>query len=343
MTDNSRSEYQGLVRALTKSTRVALLRKHYSRRTQQSYVRWVERFLRFVQVKRPGELEQDDVVRFLTYLAKDRKVSASTQNQALNALSFFFTSILHKPVGDLSKVVRARRSRHLPVVFTEDEIVRFFHCLEGTPRLAASLLYGSGLRVSECVQLRVRDLDFDASVIHLRKAKGSKDRVTVLPRRLIPMLERYLLSIKNLYEHDLRSGYNGTGMPEALERKYPNAAKEWSWQFVFPSTRLQRGESGKEDRRWHTSEATLQRAVHAAVRDAGITKAGSCHSLRHSFATHLLAAGSDLRSIQELLGHRSVKTTMIYTHVLNLGAAGVQSPFDRVLSTSQLHRTESEK
>ncbi|PZR74522.1 MAG: integron integrase [Chthoniobacterales bacterium] len=330
--------------------------KHYSLRTERAYCDWIERFIRFHRLRHPREMTELEVGEFLTHLARDAKVAASTQNQALAALLFLYKQVLRQEIGWLERVERARRPARVPVVLTGDEVHRLLEHLHGTNRLMAGLLYGSGLRLMECLRLRIKDLDFGYGRITVRDGKGAKDRVTMLPLNLAEALHRHLVKVKAQHEEDLADGLGEVHLPYALSRKYPDAARSWPWQWVFPSSRLARdpraiGRARKEGeagsfvrgpgreansfpysppnlRRHHIDENTLQVAVKAAVRDAGIDKPASCHTLRHSFATHLLENGYDIRTVQELLGHKDVSTTMIYTHVLNKPGVGVLSPLD---------------
>jgi integron integrase len=302
--------------------------RHYSRRTEASYVAWVRRFILFHGKQHPREMGAREITAFLSHLAVAGGVSAATQNQALNALIFLYERLLETPVGELDGLVRARRPRHLPVVLTQEEVRRLLGELSGPPLLVASLLYGSGLRLLEALELRVKDVEFAVGEIRVRRGKGAKDRVTPLPRSCAPALREHLARVRALFEEDLRAGAAGVPLPDGLARKYPRAPREWAWQWVFPASRRFRDRSDGQERRWHLHETAVQRAVKQALRSAGISKAAGCHTLRHSFATHLLAAGHDIRTVQELLGHRSVQTTMVYTHVLNRGARGVASPLD---------------
>lgn len=272
-----------------------------------------------------GELE---INAFLTHLAVNETVSASTQNQALSALLFLYRHVLNREVGDLGDVIRARHSRRLPVVFTRDEARAVLDRLAGDRCLIVSLLYGSGLRLMECLNLRVKDLEFSRGEVTVRDGKGGRDRVTMLPASLGDQLRDYLHGVKRIHEGDLVAGWGRVLLPDALDRKYPNAAAEWAWQWVFPQERRWKDRKTGQEGRHHLHETLVQRAVRQAVRDAGIAKHGGCHTFRHSFATHLLEAGYDIRTIQELLGHKDVRTTMIYTHVLNRGGRGVRSPLD---------------
>jgi integron integrase len=271
-----------------------------------------------------------EINRFLTHLAVDDKVSASTQNQALSALLFLYRHVLGRDVGDLGDVVRARRSRRIPVVMTPEEVRGVLAELEGDAQLMASLLYGSGLRLSECLRLRVLGVDFSRCEITVRDGKGGKDRVTMLPESLKAQLREHLRRVRTMHERDLADGWGRVVLPGALDRKYPSAPADWRWQWVFPQERRWKNTRTGEQGRHHTDPTILQRAVKEAVRRAGVTKHVGCHTFRHSFATHLLEAGYDIRTIQELLGHKNLSTTMIYTHVLNKGGCGVRSPMDRL-------------
>lgn len=272
-----------------------------------------------------GEQEIND---FLTHLAVRGKVSASTQNQALSAILYLYRHVLEREVGDLGDVIRARRSKRLPVVMTREEVKTVFDHLSGNKWLMASLLYGSGLRLTECLRLRVQDLDFPNRELLVRDGKGGKDRRTVLPQSLIPILQDHLTHVKCIHEKDLTDGWGRVKLPGALERKFPNASAEWRWQWVFPQQNRWKNRETGEQGRHHIDESLIQKAVRDAVTKAGLTKRASCHTFRHSFATHLLESGYDIRTIQELLGHNDVRTTMIYTHVLNRGPRGVSSPMD---------------
>ncbi|MBA2434377.1 MAG: integron integrase [Chthoniobacterales bacterium] len=302
--------------------------RHYSLRTERCYCDWITRFILFHGKRHPREMAEAEVTAFLTHLARDRNVAASTQNQALSALLFLYKEVLKSEIGWLAGVERATKPKRLPVVLTRDEVHKIFHHLHGTPRLMAGLLYGSGLRLMECVRLRVKDLDFGYARITVRDGKGAKDRVTMLPLNLAAGLERHLQKMKAQHEEDVEEGFGSVYLPGALARKYPNAAREWAWQWVFPSSRLSRDPRGGERRRHHIDENVLQVAVKKAVRAAESAKPATCHTLRHSFATHLLENGYDIRTVQELLGHKDVSTTMIYTHVLNKPGLGVKSPLD---------------
>jgi integron integrase len=302
--------------------------RHYSRRTEKSYVGWVRRFVRFHDMKHPKQLGSDDVARFLTDLAQFHNVSASTQSQAASALIFLYKRVLGIDMGWIDNVVRAKSSKRLPVVLTREEVKAILKQLDGVKRLIVSLLYGSGLRLLECLQLRVKDVDLSVCEIRVRRAKGDKDRITMLPLSIKEELTAHIASVEEQHRRDLAAGGGFVRLPDALERKYSNAAREWSWQFVFPATRLHSDANTEKRYRHHLHETAVQRSVKQAIRRTGITKHASCHTFRHSFATHLLEDGYDIRTVQELLGHSSVKTTMIYTHVLNRGGLGVRSPVD---------------
>ena len=317
-------------RKLLDLVREAIRTRHYSRRTERAYVQWTRRFILFHDRQHPARMGEEEIGRFLSALATRDKVSASTQNQALAALLFLFRDVLGRPLGDLEKVVRARPSLRLPVVLTRAEVRAVLDRLQGVPRLMATLLYGGGLRLLECARLRVKDVDFETHQIVVRAGKGNKDRVTLLPASLEEDLRRHLEKARELHQRDLGRGGGWVELPGSLGRKYPNAGREWGWQWVFPATRTYRDRVSGERRRHHLHESVLQRAVKRAVREAGLAKPATCHTFRHSFATHLLEDGYDIRTVQELLGHQDVTTTMIYTHVLNRGWGGVRSPADRL-------------
>ena len=310
--------------------RLAARLRHYSPRTEESYVAWVRRFILFHDKRHPKDMGAAEVIAFLSHLAVQRRVSASTQNQALGALVFLYRHVLDRELEGLDSAVRASRQRPLSVVLSRDEVRHVLDRLHGTARLQATLLYGAGLRLMECLRLRVKDLDFERGQLVVRQGKGRRDRATTLPSRLREPLERHLRSVRDLHRRDLQQGYAGVPLPDALALKYPNAAREWSWQSVFPASRLTRDPRLGRLVRYHLHPTALQRAVKEAQRQTGIPKRITCHSFRHSFATHLLEDGSDIRTVQELLGHRDVRTTMIYTHVLDRGPLGVRSPADRL-------------
>jgi integron integrase len=303
---------------------------HFSRRTEEAYCHWIRRFIVHHGRQHPDALSHDHVEAFLTSLASDRHVSASTQNQALCAIVFLYKHVLDRPLPALAGIVRARPPGRLPVVMDRSEVRAVLAGLQGVPWLVVSLLYGAGLRLLECLQLRVKDLDFKAHQVTVRQGKGRKDRVTMLPASVAPRLRAHLLTVERLHDADLSAGLGRVALPDALAVKYPNAAFTWPWQFVFPAARVTRAARWGPPSRYHLHESAIQRAVATAVRAAHVPKRVSCHTFRHSFATHLLEDGYDLRTIQELLGHADVSTTMIYTHVLNRGALGVRSPADRL-------------
>ena len=306
---------------------VARLR-HLSLRTEQAYIAWIKRYIFFHQKRHPRELAADDVRTFLTHLAVDEKVAASTQNQAFHALLFLYRQVLKLELSNIDGVERAQISRNLPVVFTKQEAQAVIAHLKGENKLIASLLYGSGLRIMEAVRLRVKDIDFARHEITIRDGKGEKDRLTMLPQSLGPGLQVQIEAVKQLHDHDLERGCGEVYLPYALDRKYPNAARDFIWQYLFPADKFSLDPRSGKTRRHHASEQNVQRAVKTALRKAGLRKNGTCHAFRHSFATHLLENGYDIRTVQELLGHKDVRTTMIYTHVLNQGGRGVRSPLD---------------
>ena len=302
--------------------------KHFSIRTEQAYVYWIRQFILFNKRKHPLEMSETEVSKFLTFLAVNKKVAASTQNQAFSAILFLYRHVLKKELGWLDDVERAKRPKRIPVVFTRQEVKEILSQLDGYKWLMASLLYGSGLRLRECLRLRVKDLDFEYNQIFIRDGKGGKDRVTVLAESIKEPFMRHLDKVKAIHGADLKAGFGRVQLPFALKRKYPNADREWGWQFVFPASKRYRDPRTLKETRYHIHESVLQRSVKAAIRAAGIVKHGNCHTFRHSFATHLLEDGYDIRTVQELLGHKDVSTTMIYTHVMNKGAKAVRSPLE---------------
>ena len=308
--------------------REALRARHYSRRTEETYCHWVKRFVYFHEMRHPKDMAEPEINAFLTHLAVKEQVSASTQNQALCALLFLYRHVLGKEIGELGEVIRARKPRRLPVVMTREEVKAIIAQLKGDKWLMASLMYGSGLRLMECLQLRVQDIDFEANQIIVRAGKGNKDRNTMLPEKMKQRLTEHLEKVKLLHKSDLAAGFGRIEMPDALARKYPNASVEWGWQFVFPQEQRWVDERTGQKGRHHIDESIIQKAVRSAVLQVGLTKHATCHTFRHSFATHLLEDGYDIRTVQELLGHNDVRTTMIYTHVLNRGGKGVKSPLD---------------
>ena len=308
----------------------AVQARHYSRRTEQAYAHWASRFLYFHPGRHPAEMAEADINRFLTHLAVTENVSASTQNQALAALLFLYRHVIGRDVGDLGEVIRARKPERLPVVMAREEVKAVLANLTGDKWLMAGIMYGAGLRLMECLRLRVQDIDFSRNEILVRDGKGAKDRITMLPESVRTPLHDHLAKVKAVHQQDVAEGWGRVQLPYALDRKYPNAPKDWRWQWVFPQEHRWVNTGTKEQGRHHIDESLVQKAVREAVRIAGLTKRATCHTFRHSFATHLLESGSDIRTVQELLGHRDVKTTMIYTHVLHRGPAGVRSPLDGV-------------
>ena len=313
---------------LLDQVRQAIRARHYSDRTEKAYVHWIKRFVLFHNKRHPLEMAEPDIAQFLSSLATEGRVSASTQNQALNALLFLYHEVLRKKIGLIDGVVRAKRPQRLPVVLTKDEVKRVLDRMNGAPRLMAILLYGAGLRLMECCRLRIKDIDFSRNEIVVRSGKGNKDRYTMLPNAVRDSLIQHLRGVKAQHDEDLKNGLGRVSLPNALDRKYPNAGKEWGWQWVFPATSHYTDTVTGEKRRHHLHESVLQRAFKEARLKAGVFKPAGCHSLRHSFATHLLENGYDIRTVQELLGHNDVTTTMVYTHVLNRGGKGVRSPAD---------------
>jgi integron integrase len=308
--------------------RQALRLRHYSPRTEDAYVAWIRRFILFHRKTHPQLLGEADVTAFLTHLAVTEQVSASTQNQALGAILFLYRHVLTRELEGLDGIVRARRPERLPVVLSRGEVRALLQLLPGVFRTIGTLLYGGGLRLNECLELRVKDVDFDRRQIVVRRGKGDKDRTVPLPASVRDALLQHLAHVHQMFDADRRAGVGGVVLPHGLARKYPSAPTEWAWQFVFPAGRVCRDARFGGPTRYHLHESAVQRAVTAAVRASGLGKKVSCHTFRHSFATHLLEDGYDIRTVQELLGHRDVSTTMIYTHVLSRGALGVRSPAD---------------
>jgi integron integrase len=303
---------------------------HLSRRTEEAYRLWTRRFVLFHDKRHPLELGPDHVRRFVSSLATDRHVSASTQNQAMSAILFLYQNVLARPLPVIPDIARARTPLRLPVVLTRTEVRAVLAQLSGVSWIVAAVLYGAGLRLLECLELRVKDLDIEQRQITVRQGKGRKDRITMLPATVIPKLTTHLERVRCLHQRDLSDGFGRVVLPDALDAKYPASALAWPWQFVFPATSICRDPRWGPPSRYHLHESAIQRAMTSAVRRSGIAKPASCHTLRHSFATHLLEDGYDIRTVQELLGHSDVSTTMIYTHVLNRGALGVKSPIDRL-------------
>jgi integron integrase len=317
-----------LVPKLLEQARDLIRIKHYSIRTEESYLRWMKQYIVFHDKRHPADMGEPQVTSFLSHLAVDRKVSASTQNQAMAAILFLYKEVLKQPLDWLDNIQRAKKPARLPLVFTREEVRSILVHLEGSKLIVGTLLYGAGLRLLECLRLRVKDIDFGYKQILVRDGKGAKDRVTMLPSSIENPLQRHLTRVKALHELDLREGFGEVYLPDALARKYPNAAREWGWQYVFPASKRSVDPRSQAVRRHHIPESVIQKSIKAAIRKAGIAKPGSCHTLRHSLATHLLENGYDIRTVQELLGHKDVSTTMIYTHVLNRGGNGVRSPAD---------------
>lgn len=313
---------------LLDQVRARLRARHYSYRTETSYVDWITRYIHFHQLRHPRDMGAPEVDAFLTHLAVEGHVAASTQNQARSALLFLYREVLDIPLDAPQSIVSAQRPHHLPTVLTRDEVRAVLAQLFGVYRLIGQLLYGSGLRLMECLRLRVKDLDFAQHQVTVRDGKGEKDRPTMLPLQLVTPLEDHLRAVRRIHAEDLERGFGTVYLPYALERKFPNAERDWIWQYVFPAERLSTDPRSGILRRHHLGERAMQAAMTNAVRAARLSKRATCHTLRHSFATHLLEAGYDIRTVQELLGHSSVQTTMIYTHVLNRGGRGVRSPLD---------------
>jgi integron integrase len=315
---------------LLDQVRDALRVRHYSLRTEASYLQWIKRFILFHKKRHPREMAEPEITAFLTYLAVDKNVAASTQNQALSAILFLYKEVLQLEIGWLDDVIRAKRSVRVPEVLSQDQVRRLLCQLEGIHELVARLLYGTGMRLMEAIRLRVQDIDFHYRQITVRDGKGHKDRVTVLPDSMVVPLQRHLQRVREWHMKDLAEGFGQVYLPYALARKYPNAEREWPWQYVFPAPTRSVDPKSNEIRRHHLCEQNLQRAIKQAAADLGFSSRVRTHTLRHSFATHLLENGQDIRTVQELLGHSDVKTTMIYTHVLQRGGRGVKSPLDRM-------------
>jgi integron integrase len=322
---------------LVERLREAIRSRHYSPRTEKTYWYWVRYFIFFHGKRHPGEMGAPEVTAFLSWLATGRNVAAATQNQALSALLFLYRAVLGVELPWLGDLVRAQRPVRLPTVLSEAEVRRLLACVQGSARLMVGLLYGAGLRQIECLSLRVKDIDFAYRQIVVRDGKGARDRATMLPENLVQPLHEHLGRVRALHGRDVKDGFGEVSLPYALARKHPRAARAWAWQFVFPSGNRSEDPASGAVRRHHVHPDTLSRAVGAAARRAGIDKRVSCHTLRHSFATHLLERGYDIRTVQELLGHSDVSTTMIYTHVMNKGARAVKSPLDRLEQPSGIY------
>ena len=315
----------------------AIRLKHYSERTGETYVLWIKKYIHFLnpELKRggpapihPKDAGFPEIEAFQTHLAKEQNLSASSQNQALSSILFLYRHVLKIDLQGNTNAIRANKPERIPAVFTKEEAQRVLKHMSGVALLMAQVMYGSGIRVSECAQLRVKDLDFEYLTITVHDGKGEKDRVTILPASLVEPLKTHLAKVKQIHDRDIEHGFGQVGLPYALARKYPNVDREWGWQFIFPSATLAKEKETGIVRRWYASESTIQKAVKKAILQAGVNKHSSCHTFRHSFATHLLQSGYDIRTVQELLGHKDVKTTMIYTHVMKLGGLAVKSPLD---------------
>lgn len=315
---------------LLDQVRITLRTNHYSRKTEESYLSWIKQFIVFNNKTHPEKLGKEEIRKFLNYLAIERHVSSSTQNQALQGILYLYKKILVKDPGWINEIKHIKRITHLPVVFSRAETAEIINSLQGTIKLIISLLYGTGMRLNECLSLRVKDVDFGLNQIIVRDGKGEKDRVTLLPQKLVGLLEKHIEKVKKLHLNDLQRGYGETILPYALKNKYPNAGKEFGWQFVFPSTKMIYDDEKKVYYRYHIHESVIQKTVRRTLVEKEIYKPGSPHTFRHSFATHLLEAGYDIRTIQELLGHKSLRTTMVYTHILK-SVLGVRSPVDVIL------------
>jgi len=315
-------------RQTLEEARNAIRLRHYSLSTEKTYLGWIARFKTFVQDRDPHLLEANAMKMYLTHLALHGRVSASTQNQAFNALLFLYRYILHKELDDLTSVVRAKRKVNLPTVLSRDEVKKLLSFLDGPHLIMAQLMYGCGLRLMECLRLRIKDVDFENDLLMVRSGKGEKDRALMIPGRIREELCRQVASVKEIHDQDIKMGYGEVSLPDALEKKYPGAPKEWGWQWVFPAEKLSVDPRTGKVMRWHIHPSAIQRAVKEAVIKAELPKMASCHTLRHSFATHLLEAGHNIRTIQELLGHKHVNTTMIYTHVIRKKPSEIRSPLD---------------
>ncbi|BAU47351.1 integrase [Sulfurifustis variabilis] len=320
---------------LLEQLRDAVRRRHYSYRTEKAYLHWARRYILFHHKRHPAEMGEPEVGMFLTHLAVERRVSASTQNQALNAILFLYKQVLNRDIGLIEGVTRAKRSQHLPAVLSRDEVQAVLTRLSGRAWLMAGLMYGAGLRVTECLRLRIKDVDFGFRQILVRDGKGKKDRAVPLPQATTAALRLQIEAVSRIHAADLADGFGDVSLPYAIDRKYPNASRELGWWYLFPASHRSRDPYTGRIKRHHLDESVIQRAVKRAVAAANIRKPVSCHAFRHSFATHLLAGGQDIRTIQELLGHKDVSTTMIYTHVLGVGARGVASPFDSLFVVTQ--------
>ena len=323
-------DYTMLASPFLNEIRAVVRVRNYSIQTEKVYVGWAKRFIRFHQNKHPAELHDSEVIAYLTYLAVTRNVSASSQNQALNALVFMYRYVVKKPLGDITTAVRAKLPKKLPVVLTRDEVTLLLRGLDGVHRLIGSLLYGSGLRISECIRLRVKHIDFNYCLLHIHNAKGQKDRIVTLAPQLLDPLELQISQVKQLHAADLADGYGNVFMPNALQGKFNAASRSLPWQYVFPSKTLSKDPGSGEARRHHQYQSTFQKVFRSAVKNVDIRKAATPHTLRHSFATHSLENGLDIRTVQQQLGHSSPETTEIYTHVLRRGSDAVRSPLEDI-------------
>ncbi|MCA9735417.1 MAG: integron integrase [Deferribacteres bacterium] len=307
----------------------AIRKLHYSRKTEKAYKNWIKRFIFFHNKRHPAEMGEHEISAFLSYLAVKEKSAASTQNQALCAIVFLYQHVLHKELGEMKNIYWAKKPKRLPIVLTQNEVFTLLDQFTGVPRLMAEVIYGAGLRLNECLTLRVQDLDFEYKQITVRAAKGNKDRITMLPQSIVEPFKNQIRKVKNLHQIDLKNGFGTVALPYAFAKKHPGAATEFCWQWVFPAPNISTDPESGIRRRHHQGEWAWQRALRTARLKSGITKRIGAHTLRHSFATHLLEAGYDIRTIQELLGHTDLNTTMIYTHVLNKGGKGIDSPLDK--------------
>jgi integron integrase len=315
---------------LLEQVRLTMRAAHYSKSTEESYVSWMKQFILFNNKTHPEKLNAEEIKNFISYIANHRQVASSTQNQALNAILYLYKNVIKKEIKFVDGLSYVKRIKHLPTVFSREEAQKVLAQLEGVIQLFIKMLYGTGMRLGEGLKLRVKDVDFEERQIIVRDGKGERDRVTILPEKLIEALKDHIRKVKNLHLQDLKKGAGATVLPYALERKYPNASKEFSWQYVFPAKSFIFDKDKKLKYRYHINESVIQKAVRSAIRKADINKQGSVHTFRHSFATQLLESGVDIRTIQELLGHSSIRTTMVYTHVMNK-FKGVRSPLDSIL------------
>ena len=313
---------------LLDQVRDSIRNKHYSSRTEKTYIDWIKRFILYHEKRHPKDMGASEIREFITYLATEREVSTSTQNQAMSAIMFLYKYVLEKEITIPPDIMRPVRPKRLPTVLSHEEALAVLDRMSGKTQLMAKILYGSGLRLMECLRLRVKDVDFGNHQIVVRDGKGLNDRITILPDSIVPALKTQLQDVKVIHAKDVREGFGEVSLPFALARKYPTAASEWGWQYVFPATSRSRDSESGKIKRHHLDESVLQKAVRTAAKLAGISKPVGPHTFRHSFATHLLQNGYDIRTVQELLGHKDVKTTMIYTHVLQRGARAVRSPLD---------------